>query len=845
MDDTNSIASFEEIAPNDHTQDASQPRPSSQNALTELSLDTSSSVDLADDDVPDVCYVLQFKEFGKGLVEIRRGSKPIDPEVGETLGDKSQKDKKKPVIEIVTVVSTSLVANQPENHHHYGGRYHPPGYPGWPFGPPRPNNNEDESDMRVTKSQNTCMVIRSRHLINALAAVIDYYPGTTFMGDEVKIEAPYYVLVHNRAALLRYKDSQPATHDEEYKDTTSKHIDILIGFLEQTYGQQIREEGLRHCRKIPTATYEWIWLLLRPGQVIYTQYDNTWSPFAISRVFKKVTNNADGICSYSIDCWNYMYTDGKLRRKMHTFDINPFSGEEAIHNLPVIPAEFFTGSGKDVSPSDANAEQIRLGKLVWELYKRPSYKLYDGDLAKKSATASSTANWDYSTCPTGYMSGRVIVDGEGYERYNQLCPLKSRRRYPYDDNPPPPHHQTVYDQLPYFASRCSCHACGKGERSDDLSPYAVFQDLNPQHDKAPENDLYYHVVSKVVAGFLLGERRWGHFHVEMLRDIKFDREAFKYLVLDDEIKTTVKALIGKFASDEGHVSAWPNDFVKNKGQGRIFLLHGSPGVGKTCTAECVAELTHRPLLSLTSGDLSTDSLMVEQNLEYFLALGERFGAIVLLDEADVYLESRRNKDIERNGLVSVFLRALEYYRGVLFLTTNRVQTFDAAFTSRIHVALHYGPLTDTDRERIWLNGFDRLERDAGGRVHVAVAAREYAWRSAEVRLLRWNGREIRNALQTAVALAESEALEDDADVVLVTDKHLRSVVRMSRGFKNFMQRRREDDDDDDDDEDDRGHGHGHRHHEIEIYDDDDDDDNGLPLRGDEDSDGEARRRMRY
>ena len=212
--------------------------------------------------------------------------------------------------------------------------------------------------------------------------------------------------------------------------------------------------------------------------------------------------------------------------------------------------------------------------------------------------------------------------------------------------------------------------------------------------------------------------------------------------------------------------------------------------GKTCTAECVAELTHRPLLSLTSSDLSTYSNQVEFNLDYFLSLGERFGAIVLLDEADVYLEKRHSQDIERNGLVSVFLRALEYYRGVLFLTTNRVETFDSAFTSRIHVALHYGALTDTDRERIWMNSFDRLERDAGGRVHVAVTAREYAWRSSDVRSLRWNGREIRNALQTAVGLAESEALDDAADVVLVTDKHLRNVVRMSRGFKNFMQGRR-------------------------------------------------------
>ncbi|TGJ75550.1 hypothetical protein E0Z10_g10983, partial [Xylaria hypoxylon] len=688
MDDTNSIASFEEISPsNESIHGVSQPHPSSENALAGMIIDTSSSVDLVDDDVPDICYVLQYKKFGKGLVEVRRGPKPIDPEVGETLNEQGQKDKKKPVLEIVTVVSTSLVSDQPVyDHPHYGRRNFPPRRPDWGYGPPLPSI-EDESDMRVMKSQNTAMVIRSRHLINALAAVVGYYPGTSFMGDEVKIEAPYYVLIHHRAALLRYKTSQPETHDEEYASTTSRHIDVLLAFLEETYSQQIRDEGLRHSRKIPTATYEWLWLMLRPGEVIYTRFDNTWAPFAVSRVFKKLTTaNADGLCSYSIDCWNYMYVDGELRRKMHTFDIDPFSGEEAIHNLAVIPAEFFTGADKDKSPSEANAEQIRLGKLVWKLYQKPSYQSYDGTLAKKS----STANRDYSTCPTGYMSGRVIVDGEGYERFWQLCPLKNRRRFAYDDGSPPPHHQTSFDQLPYFASRCGCRACGKDQSSNKLSPYAVFQDLDPQHDKAPENDLYYHVVSKVVAGFLLGERRWGYFHVEMLRDIKFDREAFKYLVLDEEIKTTVKALIGKFASDEGHVSAWPNDFVKNKGQGRIFLLHGSPGVGKTCTAECVAELTHRPLLSLTSGDLSTDSLMVEQNLEYFLSLGERFGAIVLLDEADVYLESRRNKNIERNGLVSVFLRALEYYRGVLFLTTNRVQTFDAAFTSRIHVALHYG-----------------------------------------------------------------------------------------------------------------------------------------------------------
>ena len=125
-----------------------------------------------------------------------------------------------------------------------------------------------------------------------------------------------------------------------------------------------------------------------------------------------------------------------------------------------------------------------------------------------------------------------------------------------------------------------------------------------------------------------------------------------------------------------------------------------------------------------------------------------------------------------------------------------MDTFDTAFTSRIHVALHYKSLSNTAREKIWLNGFERLERESGGRVHVSVATREYAYESHDVRSLRWNGREIRNALQTAVALAEAEALEDGVDSsfpgemddrkVTVTDAHLRYVVKMSRGFKDFL-----------------------------------------------------------
>ena len=116
-----------------------------------------------------------------------------------------------------------------------------------------------------------------------------------------------------------------------------------------------------------------------------------------------------------------------------------------------------------------------------------------------------------------------------------------------------------------------------------------------------------------------------------------------------------------------------------------------------------------------------------------------------------------------------------------------------------------------------------IERDSAGKCYIPVSAREYIFNAAEVKALRWNGREIRNALQTAVALAETEAAEGGVETVTVTEKHLRAVAKMSFGFRDFLRKhpRGENPDDQDDDKDD-----------DKDQDDDDDDDAG-PDGGDE------------
>jgi hypothetical protein len=72
----------------------------------------------------------------------------------------------------------------------------------------------------------------------------------------------------------------------------------------------------------------------------------------------------------------------------------------------------------------------------------------------------------------------------------------------------------------------------------------------------------------------------------------------------------------------------------------------------TLIIESVAEYTKRPLLSITAADLGHDPIEVERNLLRFFKNATSWDAIVLLDEADIYLERRSSKDLRRNSIVS-------------------------------------------------------------------------------------------------------------------------------------------------------------------------------------------------
>jgi hypothetical protein len=139
---------------------------------------------------------------------------------------------------------------------------------------------------------------------------------------------------------------------------------------------------------------------------------------------------------------------------------------------------------------------------------------------------------------------------------------------------------------------------------------------------------------------------------------------------------------------------------------------------------------------------------VEEYLKSVLFVGSTWGCVVLLDEADVFLQELTKADMQRNPFVSVFLRVLEYCHGILILTTNRIGTFDEDFKSRIQPALRYPILNKEGRHGVWHNFMQLLSNrgESTNYKEINKMLHNLAWHPL-------SGRQIRNTVNMARKLA--------------------------------------------------------------------------------------------
>lgn len=553
------------------------------------------------------------------------------------------------------------------------------------------------------------------------------YPGIVTNVSRLVFHAPFECFVH------RWEQFAAAAEDDTHEETTKKHLKLLYEILNGELGEIITLRGDYYRNK--AVTFDHIWTLFVPGCTILTTKNA--KPLAVR--FKR-GNFGMTQCgrAYQMECEAIDWDGSTMGWVDNNLLILEFVGARGFSELPSYPLEYHE------RPDDITTILTGRGR-VFESLAGYHYKAYEGRAFYHPANDVTKTNSES-------VSTRIVIDAANWEKYNSDHVVYPRSLNSGNDDD---------DTGSQYRSR-------RGSISSDSVDY--FSEIGDNEEEAPKRAplTQEQVIMTVptVRGYSLRNRRWMEFFVDEVKDVEFDNNAFETLVLEPDHKELILA----FAQSQVKFKNTFDDIISGKGKGIIMLLSGGPGIGKTLTAESVAEEMKVPLYVMGAGDLGTDPYELENNLNQILAMVSNWNAVLLLDECDIFLEARSSHDMLRNRIVGIFLRMLEYYEGILFLTTNRVKDMDPAFQSRIHMSLEYPELDNTSRNTVWKTFLARavnLDKKYHGHDAYEVSEKEITRLSG----LNLNGRQIKNVVKMANLLSCQKGER-------LTFEHLKKVLRV-------------------------------------------------------------------
>jgi hypothetical protein len=244
--------------------------------------------------------------------------------------------------------------------------------------------------------------------------------------------------------------------------------------------------------------------------------------------------------------------------------------------------------------------------------------------------------------------------------------------------------------------------------------------------------------------------RYAVVHINNISPYKYNPNLIEKLVISDKRKKILSSLIGSKNNFE--------DLIAGKSGGIVILSTGESGLGKTLTAEVYSEVMEKPLYCVQSSQLGIRVDDIEKNLNKILNRAEKWDAVLLIDEADSYIYKRGN-DILQNCIVGTFLRLMEYYNGILFLTSNRPDTIDDAIISRVTLHIKYDFPNYDESVKLWNILSENFKMEIDNQTIIQI------WGKYEP----FSGRDIRNTLkdiskcfpkQKNISLEMIEELED-------------------------------------------------------------------------------------
>ena len=592
-----------------------------------------------------------------------------------------------------------------------------------------------------------------KQLVAGLSQYLSIGKSFVFKDSEVTLAAPYLAFYHYRESLVKYANS--------LKRKAFLRWSLLLDYVDSNFGDQYKY--VKSLLNVGTIHRDLIHYMIKEGDVLISQRIHARSAYAAISEPTRVSHpnlEAPGATSFENAklFWHHVTLQNQQTNAAHhTKRLKRCANERAGRKIEIwkIHVKVWGFDGNFKKTRDEIELRTPCGQS--EILSVRDLELYPMEFADAEQLAR------LKTVGSQFWKSRI-------RRYVSYRPMKGVG-------------ETDTTELRYMIDPATYNKLHK-----DTSKESYVDDLGPSlmNAEEPPPDPFLLLLPNTIDGFNMQTKRWEVLEVSRISDVSWNKDAFENLVIEPFAKNLIKALVMQQLEKEKGT-----DLIAGKGQGLIALLHGGPGTGKTFTAETVAEIAEKPLYRVTCGDLGAEPTKIEDYLESVLYLGKIWNCVVLLDEADVYLEERSMESLTRNALVSVFLRVLEYYEGILILTSNRVGTFDESFKSRIQLALHYDALKFQDRCTIWENFFRRLETF----VEVGIDFDDIYRHLKDLARNELNGRQIRNAITTSRQLARYQGkdlkfadLQQVIKLALKFNKHTTDL----QGGMNDDERKRED-----------------------------------------------------
>ncbi|KAJ7775948.1 hypothetical protein DFH07DRAFT_911992 [Mycena maculata] len=569
------------------------------------------------------------------------------------------------------------------------------------------------------------IVIKSEYILKACQDVIQTWPGVSWNSDPLEVEPEMFLTwltnfaEYRDALAIQKRRSEQGTH-------VLASVNLLLDFLHQDYRTTIGT--IERLTSHGEITFDLLYAIYVPRTLVVARCAVTGQERLFElQYFMRTT--VDGCPVYQLTLEGIDLVDRPLTQSVTVGRVSTsvfipyFKGATRIDSLDAFPLKFHS-AGPQLRESI-----VRRGKKWVDLI-GVHHMQYSGIAALKVMGKLMRHS----------VKGRIMVDRATFHRLNANYAFPTPVP-PKNDNNAIPNGSPFQQNNIVFEHGQAVDMYGQPVMMQGQMPFgdgglvrAQANATTETTDLSPEELL---LTPTIVYGFSLGDKIWLEFDITKVAPVSWNEDAFANLVLPADRKTLLRSLV-----EAHHEEAGFDDFVKGKGAGLVVNLFGPPGVGKTFSAEATSEHVKRPLYVIGGGDLGTRAADLDMALERVFDVATAWKAIVLIDEADVFLERRSLHDLERNAMVAVFLRHVEYYRGILFLTTNRVQAFDEAFLSRIHVALHFGELSEASRTQVWRAFIAKAGVQDISDADIAMLAQRGV-----------NGRQIKNAVRTAHSLA--------------------------------------------------------------------------------------------